>query len=60
GIRPKVSTPHRFGGGTTTIKRNGQTLATVKWGVFGSGELTMNGMTASLSEVFPKAGILSK
>ncbi|KDN46387.1 hypothetical protein RSAG8_04331, partial [Rhizoctonia solani AG-8 WAC10335] len=27
--------------------------------MFGSGELTMGGMTASLSNVFPKAGMLS-
>ncbi|CAE6440023.1 unnamed protein product, partial [Rhizoctonia solani] len=48
-----------FGGGTTTIKRNGQILAIIKWGVFSRGELTMGGMTASLSEVFPRSGALS-
>ncbi|CAE6472599.1 unnamed protein product [Rhizoctonia solani] len=54
-----VSTPFSFRNSTTTIKRNDQVLAIIKWGVFGGSELTMGGMSAPLNDVFPRAGKLS-
>ncbi|EUC65582.1 ATP11, putative [Rhizoctonia solani AG-3 Rhs1AP] len=54
-----VSTPFSLRSSTTTIKRNGQVLAMIKWGVFGGSELTMGGVSASLNDVFPRTGKLS-
>ncbi|CAE6438162.1 unnamed protein product [Rhizoctonia solani] len=54
----EVSTPFRLGPSTTTITRNGQVLATVRWGMLGD-DLTMSGKTASVSDIFPSAGKLS-
>ncbi|CAE6442702.1 unnamed protein product [Rhizoctonia solani] len=55
----QVSTPCRFTKEITTIKRNGQILATVKWATFGGSELAMGGISAPLNDVFPKSSILS-
>ncbi|CAE6440026.1 unnamed protein product [Rhizoctonia solani] len=55
----EVSTPLSLCDEITTIKRNGQVLAIIKWRVFEGSQLTMGGMTAPLSDVFPKSGILS-
>ncbi|CAE6426070.1 unnamed protein product [Rhizoctonia solani] len=52
---------HGFSGNKiTTIKRNGQILALVKWSTFGESKLTMGGMTAPLNDVFPKTSVLSE
>ncbi|KAH7330713.1 hypothetical protein B0J17DRAFT_162307 [Rhizoctonia solani] len=55
----EVSTPFRFGSRTTTCRKNGQVLATIKWPTSGKNEVTMGGMTAPLSDVFPGDGNLS-
>ncbi|CAE6346426.1 unnamed protein product [Rhizoctonia solani] len=54
----EAKTPFSFTKDITTITRNGQAIASIKWGLF-ENKLTMGGITASLNDVFPKAGILS-
>ncbi|GAB1528046.1 hypothetical protein RhiTH_011237 [Rhizoctonia solani] len=55
----EAKTPFSFTKDITTITRNGQVVASIKWGTFGENKLTMGGITAPLKDVFPKAGPLS-
>ncbi|KAG9078614.1 hypothetical protein FS749_009332 [Ceratobasidium sp. UAMH 11750] len=43
----------------TTIKKQGGTIATIHWKVFGKSTLTMDGKTSILKEVLPKPRIMS-
>lgn len=55
----KVSTPFKIGNSETRISRQGQTIATIHWKVFGKSTVTMNGKTSAINDVFPRSKTLS-
>ncbi|KAG8681410.1 hypothetical protein FRC08_015656, partial [Ceratobasidium sp. 394] len=55
----EITTPFKMHDCETTIKKQGGTIATIHWKVFGKSTLTMDGKTSILKEVLPKPRTMS-
>ncbi|KAG9104696.1 hypothetical protein FRC06_000083 [Ceratobasidium sp. 370] len=55
----KVTTPFGIYDRETTIKKRGETIATIQWKVFGKDTLTMDGGTSPIKEVLPRPRVFS-
>ncbi|KAH7337498.1 hypothetical protein B0J17DRAFT_629076 [Rhizoctonia solani] len=55
----EISSTYHIGGSDTTIKKGGQTIATIHWKSFQRSTITWNGQTTTIREMFPRSGALS-
>ncbi|KAG8681411.1 hypothetical protein FRC08_015657 [Ceratobasidium sp. 394] len=55
----EVKTPFKLHDRETTIAKQGETIATIQWKVFGKSMLTMNGKTSIFKEVLPRSKAVS-
>ncbi|KAF8599232.1 hypothetical protein BDV93DRAFT_511791 [Ceratobasidium sp. AG-I] len=55
----KISTPFKVGNSETTITRKEEIIATIQWKPFARNTLTMNGITSTVQDVFPRSKAIS-
>ncbi|CAE7215256.1 unnamed protein product [Rhizoctonia solani] len=55
----EISTPDILGPSQTTIKRGDTVVATIQWNLVKGSNISINGKTSPIDEVFPRSGTLS-